>query len=104
MFGGLILPHGDEDVGPSGTLSCLAQLCKQCAQGGCVGKPSFGRFGWQQAWGQHAGVVRPVGYVCVTAAEKTRSVLGCLGRLHTPLLQAQEAAQSLSCYRRVTKS
>lgn len=104
MFGGLILPHGDEDVGPSGTLSCLAQLCKQCALGGCVGKPSFGRFGWQQAWGQHVGVVRPVGSVCVTAAEETRSVLGCLGRLHTPLLQAQEAAQSLSCYRRVTKS
>lgn len=50
----------------------------------CVGKPSLGRFGWQQAWGQHAGVVRPVGYVCVTAAEKTRKCAGLSGEVTHP--------------------
>lgn len=70
-------------MGPSETSSCLPQLCKQCAQGGHVGKPSLRQFGGPQAWGQRAHMRQPVGCVCHSL--RNEDCAGLSGKVtHTP--------------------
>lgn len=69
-------------MGPSETSSCLPQLCKQCAQGGHVGKPSLRQFGGPQAWGQRAHMRQPVGCVCHSLRNECAGLSGKV--THTP--------------------